>query len=132
MMRMTMRLLALTAAIICGTVFVGWWTVPVVSGAWTLASPRRGNVLQAATAGAFAWGALLIIAYRGGPVGALDQILAQIMQVPRWSLLWLTVAFGSLLAGSSALLAQAIRPQQPPPPPLREGEVRAIASWQSR
>lgn len=109
-MRALANLVALILTIAIATVVVGWWTVPVIAGIWTLAAPRRAAVIYAAFAGAAAWGVTLLLIARVGPVGAVDGLLAQIMNVPPRTLIGLTLAYGALLAGSAALLAQAIRP----------------------
>lgn len=101
-------LLALVAAL--ATVFVGWWTVPLVAGIWTLAVPRRGSALSAALAAAAAWSALLAIAARSGPIGGVADLMGQVLSVPPPAVITLTVAYGALLAGSAALVAQAVRP----------------------
>lgn len=102
----------LGVAITAGTVSGGWWTVPLIAGAWTLIFPRRASVLSAAVAAIVAWSALLAIASRSGPVGELAELLAQILGITSAALLAVTVAYAALLAGAAALLAQAIRPSQ--------------------
>ena len=109
-MRALVNLVALALALALATVVVGWWTVPLVSGVWTLAAPRRAAVIYAAFAGAIAWGSLLTWTARVGPVGALDRLLAQVMNMPRGGVIGLTLLYAALLAGSAALLAQAFRP----------------------
>ncbi|HKS06696.1 MAG TPA: hypothetical protein VJR92_10320 [Gemmatimonadaceae bacterium] len=110
MMRAVANLIAFTLTLIITTVFVGWWTVPVVAFVWTLATPRRAAVIYAAFAGAMAWGALLSWMSRTAPIGAVDSLMAQIMDVPQRSIVMLTLAYAALLAGSAALVAQSIRP----------------------
>jgi hypothetical protein len=102
--------IGLTIAIAIATVVLGWWTVPVVSAIWTLAMPRRGGVTLAAFSGATAWGVLLLIVRRDGPVGALDSILSAVLQMPPRAGIALTVLYAAVLAGSAALIAQSLRP----------------------
>lgn len=105
------RTALLTIAITFGTALIGWWTVPIIAGAWTFAAPRRASVLGAAFAGALAWAFLLMITARAGPVGELADVLGQILGgFPGNSLFFLTASYAALLAGSAALLAQALRP----------------------
>ena len=101
-------LLALVTAL--ATVFAGWWTVPVIAAIWTLVAPRRGSVLSAALGAAVAWAALLAIAARSGPVAALADLMGQILNASAAAVIALTVAYGALLAGSAALVAQSVRP----------------------
>ncbi len=109
-MRALVNLLALIVVLAVATVVAGWWAVPLVAGLWTLAAPRRAAVIYAAIAAAIAWGALLAWTSRIGPVGAVDGLLARIMNLPRGGLVGLSLFYAALLAGAAALLAQAIRP----------------------
>jgi hypothetical protein len=111
-MRALANLIALILTLAIATVVVGWWSVPVVAGLWTLAAPRRAAVIYASFAGAAAWGTMLLLIARVGPVTAVDSLLAQIMNVPPHALIEFTVLYGALLAGSAALLAQSIRPHR--------------------
>ena len=110
MMRTIRNLVALILTIAVATAIAGWWAVPLVSGMWTLAAPRRAAVIYAAFAGAAAWAALLIWAARAGPIGGVDALLTPIMNLPPRALIGLTLLYAALLAGAAALLAQAIRP----------------------
>lgn len=111
MMRsLLMNLLALALTIAIATTLVAWWTVPIVAAIWTVVYPRRGAVLYASVAGALSWGAMLLWTSRGGPVGHVDRILADIMGAPDRGLIILTITFAALLAGSAALVTQAVRP----------------------
>ena len=109
-MRALRNLLALTLTLAVATALGGWWAVPLVSAVWTLGAPRRAAVLYAAVAASMAWTALLFWTASGGAAGAIDDVLAQIMHLPVRAPIALTVAYGALLAGSAALVAQAIRP----------------------
>jgi hypothetical protein len=109
-MRTLANLLALALVLALTTIVAGWWTIPIVSGLWTLAAPRRAAVLYAVAAGAIAWGALLLWTARAGPVGAVDTLLAQMLHIPPRALIGLTMLYASLLSGAAALVAQAIRP----------------------
>jgi hypothetical protein len=78
--------------------------------AWTIVVPRRGAAISATLGAALAWTALLMVAAGGGPVVALAELLAQILSVSSAAVLTLTVAYAALLAGTAALLGQALRP----------------------
>jgi hypothetical protein len=123
-MRDTLNLLLLTAALALATVVAGWWAVPVVAGVWTFVAPRRGAVLYAAAAGAFAWGALLVWYGRSAPVGGVDALLTQLLSVPANSFTALTLVYAALLAGSAALVAQSFRA----PAPIRSRSSRRSTS----
>lgn len=96
-----------------GTAFVGWWTVPVIAGIWTYLLPRRGEVILAALGGGVAWGILLLIVRRNGPVGDMDRVLSGTLQMPPGASIGLTVMYAALLAGAAALVAQALRGTSP-------------------
>lgn len=106
--------LILTVLGTAATALVGWWGLPVVTGVWTLALPRRGSVLASVLAGTAAWGILLGIAARSGRVGQMATLLGEVLGTSGGAVLALTLAYGALLAGSAALLARALNP-----PPLR-------------
>jgi hypothetical protein len=109
-MRALTNILALTLTLLVATVLVGWWTVPLIAGVWTLAAPRRAAVFYAAFAGASAWGALLVLRARDGGLARIDALLSQIMHAPGPLLIGLSVFYPALLAGAAALVAQSLRP----------------------
>jgi hypothetical protein len=113
-MRAFANLIALIAAFVAATLFAGWWAVPALSLCWTLAFPRRAAVIYASFAAVTAWGALLAWAARTGPIARVDVVAGAVMQLPAHALMGLTLFYAALLAGASALLAQAIRPPRPP------------------
>lgn len=118
-MRALGNLITFTLALAVATVLVGWWAVPVVAALWTILTPRRAAVIYAAFAGAMSWASLLMLQARGGPVGAVDRLVAQLLNVPGRTLIVLTLLYAALLAGSAALLAQALRPARAKRPETR-------------
>lgn len=112
-----MRLLGyalLVAAFMVGTVWLGWWSVPVIAAAWAwIAAGTRRPVLAAALAAGSSWVALLgwgWTASRGG-ASALTGMLAGVMRVPAGALIVVTILYPVLLAASAAQLALAARRQ---------------------
>lgn len=105
---------ALTLLCAVGTNLTGWWAVPIIAAGWTLALPRHGAVLTASAAGAAAWALLLAVASRSGRIDDIATILAGILGTQQFAIYALTLLYGSLLAGSAALVARAINP-----PPVR-------------
>jgi hypothetical protein len=108
-----MRVLAwliLTVAIVVGTMFVGWWSVPVLAAGWGVLSLRIGRaVMDAALAASVAWSILLAVTALEGPVWYLAGNLGGIFQLPGPAILLLTVLFPALLAGAAAGLFAALR-----------------------
>ena len=111
-MRVLAMWIGLALLLAVSTALAGWWAVPIVSAAFTLALPRRGGVMIAAFSGAAAWGLLLMLAGRDGPVGDVDRVLSGTLQLPPGGGMLLTVLFAAVLAGAAALVAQAIRVPQ--------------------
>lgn len=102
--------LILTATIAVGTMFVGWWSVPLLAAAWGLLSTRIGRAaVEAALAGVVAWAILLAVTALDGPVWYLAGNLGGVFQLPGPLILLLTVLFPALLAGAAAALFAALR-----------------------
>ncbi len=109
-MRWLMQLLGLTLVIAAGTWIGGWWTVPVVAGAYgAWAARQHGAVLTAMLAGAGAWGLLLAYDASVGPVGRLTQLFGTMFRMSGMTLVVLTVAYAALLAVSAAAFARGVR-----------------------
>jgi hypothetical protein len=102
----TVTLLAL--AIVVGTWWLGWWTVPVMGAAWGVARYGRYPAWTAAVGAALAWVLLLGIAALRGPVGQMSRIVADVMALPGWAPLLAAVVFPAALAGTAARLARVI------------------------
>lgn len=90
------------------TMLLGWWTVPLVGGAWGLLVNRHGAWRVAAGAAAIAW-ALLLAASVAGGLGSLASQLGGSLRLPSLIVAVLTLLFPALLAGSAAELAAVIR-----------------------
>lgn len=104
------------------TALVGWWTVPLVgAGAGLLARGRGGApMLDAAVGGALGWALLLLWDAAHGPVAALAQRVAGVMQLPPSALIGVTLVFPALLAGAAAgVVWRPAGPQRWPPSPDR-------------
>jgi len=109
-MRRLLLLVFLTAAMLLGTIGLGWWTVPLLGAAWGASGPiNRRLATSAALAGALAWALLLAGSAFGGPVGQLAGTLGGIFRLPGFIVILLTLLFPALLAGSAAALAAALR-----------------------
>lgn len=109
-MRRVVLVIFLTAAMLLGTIGLGWWTVPLLGAAWGASRPfNRGLAVSAALAGALAWAVLLAEATLGGPVGELAGNLGGIFGLPGSIVILFTLLFPALLAGSAAALAVRLR-----------------------
>lgn len=104
----------LVAAFVVGTVWLGWWSVPLIAAAWGWnASAARRPALTAALAAGSSWAAVLgwdWTTSRGG-ASALAGMLGGVMRVPAAALVVVTVLYPALLAASAAQLALAARRQ---------------------
>lgn len=109
-MKWLMQLVALTLVIAAGTWIGGWWTVPVIAGAYGAWGARHhAAVLTAMLAGAAAWSLLLAYDASVGPVVRLTQLFGTMFRMSGITLVILTVAYAALLAVSAAAFARGVR-----------------------
>jgi len=109
-MKWILHVVALSFVIAAGTWLAGWWVVPIVGAAWgAWAAQQRSAALTALLAGAAAWGLLLAYDATVGPVGRLAQLFSTIFNLPKGTLILVTLAYAALLGGSAAALARAVR-----------------------
>lgn len=109
-MKGVIRVLILLVAFGLVTLFVGWWTVPVLGGLWGVVSGRdTWPAFTAALAGGLSWAVLLAWMAVRGPVVDLAHQVGGVMSLPTWALFVITVAFPMVLAGSAAGLTGAIK-----------------------
>lgn len=101
--------LLLAAAMAAGTVWLGWWTLPVLAAVWGL----RHAPLDAALAAALSWGGLLVWQAARAPVVVLAERLSGIFSLPSWAVLLLTPLFAALLAWSAAAVSHRLAPRPP-------------------
>ena len=88
MRRQFLEIGVLTLAIGVATVWLGWWTVPLVGGGWGVA--RRGEgypALTVAVSASLAWVLLLAVTSLQGPVGDFAST-AESAAPPRSSCGW--------------------------------------------
>lgn len=110
------RFLALAFAFSLGSLFVGWWTVPLVGFAWGLVGGPfvRPGLLGAAGA-ALSWALLLAWATTRGPVWHLTTQVGAVLGIPGWALVIVAIAFAALLGGTAATLGASLRPRRREP-----------------
>lgn len=100
--------IVLVVAFGAATLLLGWWTVPVVGGAWGLLVERRGAWWVAAGAAAIAWAVLLAFSVAGG-LGTLIGQLGGSLRLPGLIIAILTLIFPAVLGGSAAELFAVVR-----------------------
>ncbi len=106
MRRQFLEIGVLAVAIGVATVWLGWWTVPLVGGGWGVA--RRGEgypAVTAAVSASLAWVLLLGVTSLPGPVGDFATTVGGVMGIPGWVLIGVTLAFPAVLAGTAATVA---------------------------
>lgn len=109
-MKRTISWAVMLPAFVLGTAFVGWWTVPVVGGAWGVVTAYDGKPWRAAAlAAAAAWAILLASSATRGPLLTLAGTLGAIFGLPGFAVLLLALIFPALLAWSAAGLVSAVR-----------------------
>jgi len=108
----------LGAAFALGTLFVGWWAVPVIALAWGwMVGPGRRPATRAALGAGVAWVGFLAYDAMRGPAGRLARTLGSVMHLPAVVLVIVTVLLPVILAWSAAVVgaesAPASRAGQP-------------------
>ncbi|MEE8116714.1 MAG: hypothetical protein V3T28_06375 [Gemmatimonadales bacterium] len=109
MRRQFLEIGVLALAIGVATVWLGWWTVPLVGGGWGVA--RRGEgypALTVAVSASLAWVLLLAVTSLQGPVGDFATTVGGVMGIPGWVLIGVTLAFPAVLAGTAAAVAEKL------------------------
>jgi hypothetical protein len=100
----------LLLANVLSTAFIGWWTVPVVAGAWgALTAYDQKPWRTAAIAAAVAWALLLAVSGARGPLFELAGLLGGIFGLPGFAVVLLALIFPALLAWSASGLASGLR-----------------------
>lgn len=88
---------------------VGWWTVPIVGGAWAFVKRDDAAApLLAGLAAMLAWGILLLLGAVSGPVGTVMRVVGEAMRIGPAGLLALTLVYAALLGASAAALVRAV------------------------
>src|SRR5687768_12780403 len=104
-------LVVLAALMAAGTLYVGWWAVPVIAALWGLLAGWRahgtGRAGLAAAAAALGWAGLLVLDAVGGRLVGLADLFARTAGLPAPVFPLLTLVFPALLAWSAAALAGA-------------------------
>jgi hypothetical protein len=109
--RRALRVLAFASLSAGGTVWGGWWTVPVFAALWVRVlrsdhRPVRTTVLGAT----LGWVALLALSGVTGPVLALGLRVSSALGLPPWGFPAATLVYPALLAGTAALLVKPAAP----------------------
>jgi hypothetical protein len=89
----------------------GWWSVAVVAIVWALFSRDRAatRVAWATVCAIAGWAELLAISAARDPVGEVAVRLGEVMRVPAFGLVAITLAFAGMLAWSGSTLAVGVR-----------------------
>jgi hypothetical protein len=109
-------LVVLAAVMAAGTLYVGWWAVPVIAALWGLLAGWRahgtGRAGLAAAAAALGWAALLALDALGGRLVGLAELFARTARLPAAVFPVLTLVFPALLAWAAAALAGSVWPDR--------------------
>jgi len=98
------------AAFGLGTLWIGWWAVPIVALLLGWLVPRSVKpLLLVPLAAVLAWTVLLVRAAQAPAFDALWAHLSALLPVPPAALLVVTLVFAALLALGAALIGQVIR-----------------------
>ena len=92
------------------TAALGWWTVPIVAAAWGLTRPSGSSGWwTAALVASASWAVLLVATAMRGPVVELASVVGGIFELPGFAMIFLSLIFPALLAGSAAELSAVLR-----------------------
>lgn len=106
-----MRILAivlLAAAMGAGTLFLGWWSVPLLAAAYALLTRDERAPRESAFAALVTWAALLIRLTGYSAFASLLAQLGQIFPVPGAVVAALTLLLAVVLASTAARLVVGI------------------------
>ena len=105
-MRAFLGFLSLVLAFTLATWVLGWLAVPVVAFAFGATAARSRVPLESLVAALAAWLVLLGVQAARGPVDHVAHVLGGIVGVPAWSIVLVSLVFGSALAWSAAVLGR--------------------------
>jgi len=98
-------IIVLGVAFGAGTLFVGWWSIPIIALAWGwLVGPARWPATRAAVGAGLAWVGFLAYDAMRGPAGRLARTLGELLRLPPIALVVVTVFFAVILAWSAAIV----------------------------
>jgi len=104
----------IAVAVICAlaTSWFGWLSLPVVGFLYAMLDRRvRGRGTIAAVAATLGWlGILGAEAARGASVGAVASRVGDVLHLPAFGFLLVTLLFAAILCGSAAVIGSAITP----------------------
>lgn len=108
--RFLARIIVVSLVCAIATTLFGWMSVPIVGfvyGVTDRRAPARGTI--AALGGALGWLAILCTeAARGADVRLVAERVGDVMQLPAFAFVLITLAFAALLSGTSAVLGGGI------------------------
>ena len=104
-------IILLGAAFAAGTLFVGWWSVPVIALVWGwLVGPNRRPATRAAVGAALACMGFLAHDAVRGPAGRLARTLGALLHLPAVVLVVVTVVLPVIIAWSAAIVGSESAP----------------------
>lgn len=105
-------IIVLGVAFAAGTLFVGWWSIPVIALTWGwLVGPKRRPAVRAAAGAVLAWAAFLAHDAVRGPAGRLARTLGELMHLSAIVVIGVTVLFAVILAWSAAIVGAETAPK---------------------
>lgn len=98
-----------TAGFALVTATGGWATIPLTAAVWSaLATAERTREMRLALAAMLSWAALLAWSAQRGDASALLALLGDVLRVPGWTLVLLTLALPGLLAWSASVVTSEV------------------------
>ena len=113
MKRQWLEIGVLSLVTLIATVWLGWWTVPLVGAGWGFSRQGEGfPALTAAVSASLAWVLLLGVTALRGPVGSLADMVGGATGVPGVVLVTAALVYPAILAGAAAALAGLVAKTQ--------------------
>ena len=113
-------IILLGVAFAAGTLFVGWWSVPIIAVVWGwLVGPARRPAARAAIGVVLAWVGFLVFDAVRGPLGQLVRTLGETLHLPGIALIVITLLFAVILAWGAAIVGSEISLSSRVEPPSR-------------
>tara|TARA_Y100000590_G_scaffold469476_1_gene657271 strand:+ start:1545 stop:1880 length:336 start_codon:yes stop_codon:yes gene_type:complete len=107
-----MIILLLTILVILGTVFLGWWTIPVLGMAYGFWCASKNAAFVASGSALAGWSILMTWNFIEGPVIELSDSIGTTIGLPGKFLLLVTLLFPAVLAWAATTLGVSIRNSQ--------------------
>ena len=118
------RVLGVCILTVVGTLFLGWWSVPIAAALIGWFDRRaRHPAIDGALGAALGWAILLARYAAYGDLRGFGAMLGGVLHVPAWAPTAITLAYAAALGAAGAALGAALAATLRRPLPQRRGRV---------